>query len=101
MSNSSISITSLTVIQVIESALKEYPEDPYQLAFLIHEIRQKLITHVLNHIPSRYVVEGIQESSSSSKAQCSPPLDPLVQIEIEMVIHESILCILGSFPNVR
>jgi hypothetical protein len=94
MSSLSTSLTLPTVIQVIERVLKEYSEDLYQLAFSVYGMRQKLITHVLNHIPSHYTVEELQESSSSSKAQRPPPLDMLMQIEIEIVVHESILCIL-------
>jgi hypothetical protein len=48
--------------------LDEYPEHPYQLAFSISELRQQLIAHILNHIPNRYAVEGIQKSYSNLKS---------------------------------
>jgi hypothetical protein len=34
--------------------LYKYPEYPYQSAFSIPELRQKLIAHLLNHVPNRY-----------------------------------------------
>ena len=40
------------VIQEIENILADYPEYPYQAAFAIHELRQKLIAHVFNYVPN-------------------------------------------------
>jgi hypothetical protein len=46
MSHSLINLTLPAVTNEIENVLNEYPEDPYQLAFSIHKLQQKLIAHV-------------------------------------------------------
>ncbi|MCW5319431.1 hypothetical protein GTQ43_39495 [Nostoc sp. KVJ3] len=92
MSHTLINLTLPIVIQEIENVLNEYPEHPYQLAFSIHELRQKLIAHILSHVPNRYVVEGVQELSSIPKSGYSLPVQE--QIQIETVVHGSILHIL-------
>ncbi|MEH2381725.1 MAG: hypothetical protein V7K27_23035 [Nostoc sp.] len=92
MSHTLINLTLPIVIQEIENVLDEYPEHPYQLAFSIHELRQKLIAHILSHVPNRYVVEGVQELSSTPKSRYSLPLQE--RIQIETVVHGSILHIL-------
>ncbi|MGJ5634777.1 hypothetical protein [Nostoc sp. C057] len=92
MSHTLINLTLPIVIQEIENVLYEYPEHPYQLAFSIHELRQKLIAHILSHVPNRYVVEGVQELSSTPKSRYSFPLQE--RIQIETVVHGSILHIL-------
>ncbi|MBG1260810.1 hypothetical protein [Nostoc commune] len=92
MSHTLINLTLLIVIQEIENVLDEYPEHPYQSAFSIHELRQKLIAHILSHVPNRYVVEGLQELSSTPKSPYSLPIQE--RIQIETVVHGSILHIL-------
>jgi hypothetical protein len=92
MSYPIIDLTLPVVTEEIENVLEEYPVHPYQVAFSIHELRQKLIAHILSHIPNRYVVEGTQESYLNSRVRYSSPLQE--QLHIEMVIHCSILHIL-------
>jgi hypothetical protein len=92
MSYSIINLTLPVVIEELENVLNEYPEHPYQVAFSIHELRQRLIAHILSHIPNRYAVEGIQESYRNSKVRYSSPLQE--RLHIETVIHGSILHIL-------
>jgi hypothetical protein len=53
MSSELTNLTLPAVIQEIEDVLYEYPEHPYQSAFSIPELRQKLIAHILNHVPNR------------------------------------------------
>ncbi|MBN3926095.1 hypothetical protein [Nostoc sp. NMS4] len=92
MSHTLINLTLPIVIQEIENVLHEYPEHPYQFAFSIHELRQKLIAHILSHVPNRYVVEEVQESSSHSKVNYSSPLKE--RLHLETVVHGSILHVL-------
>ncbi len=92
MSHTLINLTLPIVIQEIENVLDEYPEHPYQLAFSIHELRQKLIAHILSHVPNRYVVEEVDKSSSDPKVHYSSPLKE--RLHLEMVVHGSILHIL-------
>jgi len=92
MSHELINLTLPTVIQEIENALDEYPVHPHQSAFSIHELRQKLIAHILSQIPNRYVVEGAQESSKKPKALY--PAAMKERMYMETVVHGSILHIL-------
>lgn len=87
-----INLTLPTVMQEIEDVLEEYPENPYHLAFSIHELRQKLIAHVLSHVPNRYTVEGVEESTSHLKVRHSSHLAE--RLKMEMVVRAGILNIL-------
>ncbi len=51
-----INLTLLLVIHEIERLLKEYPEQPYQVAFSSEELRQKLVLNVLNQLPNYYII---------------------------------------------
>ena len=87
-----INLTLPLVINQVQDVLDDYHEHPYQVAFSIHELRQKLIAHVLSQIPNRYTVEGAQ----------SPPTDPKLRypssseqrLRMETLIQGSILHIL-------
>jgi hypothetical protein len=84
-----INLTLLLVIKEIEDILEDYPEDPYQVAFSIPELRQKLILHVLNQLPSYYaILEEDQELPSNPKSLYSS-LEEKVCMEI--LIRESIV----------
>jgi hypothetical protein len=92
MSYALINLTLPIVVQEIENVLDDYPEYPYHSAFSIHELRQKLIAHVLSHVPNRYAVEGIQELPSSLKVRHTSPLAE--RLNTEMIIRAGILHIL-------
>lgn len=92
MSHGLADLTLPVVMQEIEDVLEEYPEHPYQSAFAIPELRQKLIDHVFSHSPSRHVGEGKQEASSNSKAQRPSFLQE--RLRLEMLIRGSMLHLL-------
>jgi hypothetical protein len=92
MSLELINLTLPVVLQEIEHILDEYPEYPYQAAFSIPELRQKLIAHILTHVPNRYMVEGDQELPRTSKFH--RPLPTLEKLQVELVVRASILHIL-------
>jgi len=84
-----INLTLLLVIKEIEDILEDYPEDSYQVAFSIPELRQKLILHVLKQLPSYYaILEEDQELPSNPKSLYSS-LEEKVCMEI--LIRESIV----------
>ena len=84
-----INLTLLLVIKEIEDILEDYPEDSYQVAFSIPELRQKLILHVVNQLPSYYaILEEDQELPSNPKSLYSS-LEQKVCMEI--LIRESIV----------
>jgi hypothetical protein len=91
MSHELINLTLPAVIQEIEDVLCEYPIHPYQSAFSLPEMHQKLIAHVLNHVPSRYAIEGSQ-ALEDSRVHYSSPLQK--RLRLEMVVRGSILHIL-------
>ncbi len=91
MTHELINLTLPTVLKEIEHVLTEYPEHPHQSAFSIHELRQKLIAHILSQIPNRYIVEGEQESKNPRSIY---PTAIKERVHMETVIHGSILHIL-------
>lgn len=92
MSHGLINLTLPIVMQEIEDVLEEYPAHPYHSAFSMPELRQRLIAHVLSHIPNRYVVEEDQESSSNPKARHASSIHE--RLHREMVVRAGILHIL-------
>jgi hypothetical protein len=91
MSHELINHTLPAVIQEIEDVLYEYPKHPYQTAFSLPEMHQKLVIHVLNHVPSRYASEEAQ-AFGKSKVHRSSPLQE--RLRLEMVVRGSILHVL-------
>lgn len=49
-----VNLTQQQLIGEIESALDTYPYHPYQQAFAIPDLRQELVSYVLNRIPCDY-----------------------------------------------
>lgn len=93
MTHEIINLTSLVVVQEIENVLcDDYPEKPYQAAFDIPELRQKLIAHVLTHTPNNYTV--IEKSQQPAKISnfLYPNLGE--RLRINVLIRGSILHIL-------
>ena len=52
MSYELINLTLPVVLAEIENVLDDYPENPYQIAFSLPELRQRLVAHVLTHTPN-------------------------------------------------
>ena len=91
MSHQSANLTLPAVMQEIEDVLDEYPEHPYQSAFSLPELRQKLIDHIFK-VPNRYEIEGEKELSSNPKVRHYSLLTE--RLWTEMVVRGSILHIL-------
>ena len=87
-----INPTLPVVIARIENLLEDYPEYPYQIAFSLPELRQKLLAHVLTHTPNHY---GVVRKNLTPKNRSFLHLSS-VQKRIRMgnLIHEGILHIL-------
>ena len=92
-----INLTLPTVIQEIEDVLEEYPENPYHLAFAIHELRQKLIAYVLSHVPNRYAVEGVEEPTNHLNIRHVSHLAE--RLKMEMIVRAGILNILREHAD--
>jgi hypothetical protein len=78
--------------QVIEDVLDEYPAHPYQSAFSMPELRQKLIAHILSQLPHCPEVESINRSSNPDRITYHSRLQ--ARLRLEMLVRGSILHIL-------
>ena len=87
-----IDLTLPCVVSEIETALDEYPEFPYQIAFSFQTLRQKLISHILDEIPNYYRVEDDSKILSHSRLSYTSVFER--QFKLEMIVHGSILHIL-------
>jgi hypothetical protein len=66
MTKTIVNLTLSIVVREIEEILDTYPGHPYQQAFAIPDLRQKLISYVLSRIPGHYtVVDDIDGNSIS------------------------------------
>ena len=92
MSHGLVAQTLSTIIQEIETVLEEYPENPYQRAFSLPELHQKLIDHVLNNVPSYNIVDGAHKPPNNPQARHFSFLQR--RLRTEMIIRGSILHIL-------
>ena len=92
MSYELINLTLPLVVTEIENALDDYPQSPYQIAFSLPEMRQRLLAHVLTHIPNRYVVQGEKLTLKEPKFLHPSPIHERVQME--NLIHGGILHLL-------
>ncbi|MDF0556715.1 hypothetical protein [Kamptonema sp. UHCC 0994] len=87
MSYQLINSTLPIVLEEIENVLEESPNCPYRAAFIIPELREKLIDYVLSKIPHYYTIE----SSKSSIKQLRPPFRLLEQrLQLENLIRKGI-----------
>ncbi len=72
--------------------LEDYPEYPYQSAFAIDELRQKLIAHVISQIPHQHtIIEDSQKLSKNPNNSYSALHQRLYR---EMIIRGSMLHLL-------
>lgn len=92
MSQITIDLTLPVILQEIDYVLEDYPEYPYQVAFSLEKLRQKLIAYVLSQVPNRYtVVENTQEPRPDSNCLHLPLPQ---RLHIGMVIRGGILHLL-------
>lgn len=87
-----INLTLPIVITEIENVLEDYPESPYQVAFSLSEMRQRLLAHVLTYTPNRYVVQGEKLTLKEPKLLRPSPIQERMQME--NLIHGGILHLL-------
>ncbi|MDZ7955291.1 hypothetical protein [Nostoc sp. DedQUE09] len=93
-----VNLTQQSIVGEIESILNTYPSHPYQQAFAIPDLRQELITFVLNRIPSFYSVMSNEqisgEAEQGSLAYYKLPRKPLEQqLHLQNLIHQGICLI--------
>ncbi|MEP0849537.1 MULTISPECIES: hypothetical protein [Cyanophyceae] len=70
MSKTIANLTLPVVVQEIEKVLGIYTDHPYQKAFSISELRQKLIVYVLSRTSNNYAVIEEGESIINQNVTC-------------------------------
>ena len=94
-----VNLTQQSVLGEIQSVLDTYPYN-YQKAFALPNVRQELITFVLNHIPGFYsavAVEQIQilNVQKENFLNHKLPRSPLKQqLHLQSLIHQGICAII-------
>lgn len=94
MSGRIMNLTLPVVITEIEQVLEAYPYHPYQQAFAIPDLRQKLIAYVLSQVRSLYTVE-FNDPGQTLVQSISASLTERLQIEaiirqgIQQMIQEN------------
>jgi hypothetical protein len=78
MTKTIVNLTLPVVVDQIETALENYPYHPYQQAFAIPDLRQRLIAYVLSRVSNSYTVLEEKENSTHS-INCSA--DRILQIK--------------------
>jgi len=84
----------LPVIQTeVETVLETFPDHPYQQAFAAPDMRQKLVSFILSHMPGMYVVmDGEVICSEGMAASCSGEqrdrIDALIRQGVERILQE-------------
>lgn len=91
MSQETSSFNLEFVVKEVEDILQEYPEHPYQAAFAIPELRQKLIAHVLSLSNNYRVIENARKPLRLTN-YLYPPFEQ--QLRIEVLIRGGILHLL-------
>jgi hypothetical protein len=94
MSKTIINLALSAVMDKVESILDTYPSHPYQQAFSIPDLRQKLVSYVLSRIPCHYtVIDDIGDSTIDLKSlYCSTAED----VHMDTIIRQGIDHILQS-----
>lgn len=92
MAKTIVNLAMPAVIEETEDILGTYPHHPYQQAFSIPDMRQRLISYVLTRMPGVYtVVEDAEECLINHKSLCGA-LEH--REEIQNLIHQGIQRIL-------
>jgi hypothetical protein len=92
MSQGLMNLTLTGVNQTIEDVLDEYPAHPYQAAFSLPELRQKLVAHILSQMSNRLAAESAQDEPSAALGHHYSRLQ--IRLRMEMLVRGSILHIL-------
>ncbi|HEY9622326.1 MAG TPA: hypothetical protein V6C78_18355 [Crinalium sp.] len=88
MSKTIVNLALSIVLDKIETILETYPSHPYQQAFSIPDLRQKLVSYVLSRIPCHYtVIDDLGTAEVDLKnLYCSTEED----MHIETIIRQGI-----------
>jgi hypothetical protein len=94
-----VKLTQECVIGEIESMLHTYPYQPYQQVFAIPDLRQQLISFVINHLPGfdSRVSESQQDNSLNETVNHKLSRNPLEQkLHLQNLIHKGIFSVMQA-----
>jgi hypothetical protein len=97
MTKAIVNLSLPLVIQQTEAVLETYPHHPYQQAFSIPDVRQKLICYVLSRMPGLYtVVEETERQFVNPSSMCSTlgqrncQIETLIRQGIQSILSENL-----------
>lgn len=96
MSKILTNLTLPSVIEVIEEVLEAYPDHPYQQAFAIPDLHQKLVAFVLSRIQNVYQVSD--ESDVEVDHSNATPFRGEERVSVESVVHQGIHTVFSENP---
>ena len=104
MSQGLMDLTLTGVNQTIEDVLNEYPAHPYQSAFSMPELRQKLIAHILSQVSHRPAIDAVQETIAApahryARLQARLRMEMLVRGSILHILRENAAWLSRHLPN--
>ncbi len=102
-----VNLTHYAVVREIDAILDTYPYHPYRQAFANPDLRQHLITYVLNRINNHYAAIDHGAKSTSDESQLNLSREQLKQLEtfihqgIQKLYHHRLMWIKGHIPDVE
>lgn len=103
MFTETINLTNQLVVEEIEDVLDTYSHHPYQQAFSIPDLRQKLITYVLSQVHNLYTVnedgELLDSRLYSSSLAQRLHIEPLIRQGIIHILQENAAWVRHHIPK--
>jgi hypothetical protein len=90
-----VNLAQPAIEQEISQVLATYPDHPHQQAFAAPEMRQQLLSFVLNSMPSQYVVVDAEASlPADAPADANASFSSEEVAHLDAVIHAGIQSLL-------
>ncbi len=95
MTKTIVNLALPMIVEAVEDVLDTYAYHPYQQAFSIPDLRQKLISYVLTRIPGLYaVIEDTatctpDPSSLGFSVESCKEIKPLIHQGIQQIVEEN------------
>lgn len=85
-----INLTQPAVKQEISKVLTTYPDHPHQQAFAVPQMRQQLLSFVLNSMPAEYTVVETEEEEEAPPVEMESFFSGEEVEHLDAVIHQGI-----------
>lgn len=97
MAKKIINLVISVITDETESILDTYPDHPYQQAFSIPEMRKRLVSYVLSHVPGIYTV--VEDVGNSGVGPNMLYLSEEQRTYIQSLIHRGIQHVLDEHTD--